>query len=172
VLRDHRFLGLLALLTFDVNMLRSLGLAGALVVAASVLAAITLTPALLAVLGSYVEAGSLGFLRPRDSARHRPGNGFWARLAQFVMAHPRLILAPILLVLIGLGLPFLRVELGGPDASILPASVQSRNGFDVLRRDWGDGEISPIVLALQTNDGDAPMRRCADAPTRRCADAP
>src|SRR5438067_7374307 len=53
-------IGLLALLTFDITALRSMGLAGALVVALSVLAALTLLPAVLSVLGQRLDAHAIG----------------------------------------------------------------------------------------------------------------
>ena len=85
-------------------------------------------------------------------------NGFWTRLARFVMARPVYVLVPLLVLLIGLGLPFLRVEFGAPDASILPTDVQSRRGFDLLRTHWGDGELSPVLLVFQTTDGSSPLQ--------------
>ena len=69
------------------------------------------------------------------------------------------MLVPLLAILIGLGLPFLRVEFGAPDASILPADVQSRRGFDQLQAHWGAGELSPVLLVLQTVDGTSPVTR-------------
>jgi RND superfamily putative drug exporter len=74
------------------------------------------------------------------------------------MARPLAVLIPLLLVLIGLGLPFLRVEFGAPDASILPTDVQSRRGFDLLQAHWGAGELSPVLLVFQTTDGSSPIR--------------
>src|SRR5439155_14914684 len=56
-------IGLLALLTFDITALRSMGVAGATVVAISVLAALMLLPALLGVLGTRVDALAIGPLR-------------------------------------------------------------------------------------------------------------
>jgi putative drug exporter of the RND superfamily len=149
-------IGLLALLTFDITALRSMGIAGALVVGLSLLAALTLLPALLGVLGSRVDALAIGPLA-RAAARAGTGHGFWSRLAEQVMARPIAFLVPLLVVLIGLGLPFLRVEFGAPDASILPTDVQSRRGFDTLRTRWGDGELAPLVLAFQSVDGSAPL---------------
>jgi RND superfamily putative drug exporter len=150
-------IGLLALLTFDITALRGMGVAGALVVAISVLAALTLLPALLGILGQRVDAFGIG---PLKNAASRPptGNGFWARLAHSVMARPIAVLVPLLILLIGLGLPFLRVEFGAPDASILPTDVQSRRGFDLLQAHWGAGELSPVLLVFQTTDGSSPLR--------------
>jgi RND superfamily putative drug exporter len=74
------------------------------------------------------------------------------------MARPFAVLLPLLLVLIGLGLPFLRVEFGAPDASILPTDVRSRRGFDLLQAHWGAGELSPVLLVFQTTDGSSPLQ--------------
>ena len=152
-------IGLLALLTFDITALRSMGMAGALVVALSVLAALTLLPALLGVLGQpHRRAGDRTAGRV-GRAPHRlraPASGRAWRTP--VMARPVAVLVPLLALLIGLGLPFLRVEFGAPDASILPTDVQSRRGFDLLRAHWGEGELSPILLVFQTDDGSTPAR--------------
>ncbi|HYY87739.1 MAG TPA: MMPL family transporter, partial [Chloroflexota bacterium] len=151
--------GLLALLVFDITALRSMGLAGSLVVAVSVLAALTLLPALLAMLGRRVDALAIGPLAAAAARAGQAGqNGFWARLARLVMARPVVFLVPLLALLIGLGLPFLRVEFGAPDASILPTDVQSRRGFDLLRSHWGEGELSPVLLVFQTSDGSSALR--------------
>jgi RND superfamily putative drug exporter len=163
-------IGLLALLTFDITALRSMGIAGALVVGISILAALTLLPALLGVLGPRIDALMVwplvasafrargGRITRAGVERIRAEDGFWARLARFVMARPVLVLVPLLALLIGLGLPFLRVEFGAPDASILPPDVQSRRGFDLLRTHWGDGELSPLLLVFQTTDGSSPLQ--------------
>jgi RND superfamily putative drug exporter len=55
-------------------------------------------------------------------------------------------------------LPFLRVEFGAPDASILPTDVRSRQGYDLLRAHWGAGELSPVLLVFQTTDGQPPLQ--------------
>src|SRR5205085_4176946 len=92
------------------------------------------------------------------AALNRSSTGFWIRLAHLVMARPVVFLVPLLAVLVGLGLPFLRVDLGAPDASILPRDVQSRRGFDLLQAHWGDGELSPLLVVFQTIDGASPLQ--------------
>jgi RND superfamily putative drug exporter len=151
-------IGLLALLTFDITALRSMGMAGALVVLISVLAALTLLPALLGLLGRHVNALAIGPLAASASQKPSGDHGFWHRLAHGVMARPVLVLVPLLALLVGLGLPFLRVEFGAPDATILPTDVQSRAGYDLLQAHWGAGELSPLLLVFQTTDGSSPLR--------------
>src|SRR5205085_8798137 len=79
-------IGLLALLTFDITALRSMGMAGALVVAVSVLAALTLLPALLGVIGTRIDRLSIGPLaaaarradkRSQSHPEGRIERGFW-----------------------------------------------------------------------------------------------
>lgn len=144
-------IGLLGLVLFPVNMLRSVGLGGVLVVAMAVLAAITLLPAALSILGRRVNA--LPVRLPRLWKRSQPRvvhHGFWYRLSHFVMRYPLRIFLPVLLILISLGLPFLSVRFSSPDAAILPADVPSRQAFDLLSTRFDAQETTPIVLVLQT----------------------
>lgn len=138
-------LGLLGLITFDLMAMRSLGIAGSIVVGLCVLAALTLLPALLAVLGPRVEA--LAVPRPRLGR-----SGFWLVFARWVMRRAWLVFPMVLVTLLVFGWPFLRVDLGAPDASILPTTVQSREGFDLLRERFGAGEVAPILVVFQAPD--------------------
>jgi RND superfamily putative drug exporter len=151
--------GLSALTSFNVIAIRSLGVAGSILVFACVLAAITLLPAVLAILGPNVDRFAvpilvLGRRAKGKSVPEGPAveGRAWATLANWVMAHPLRVLIPVVATLLVLGVPFLRVELGAPDASVLPQDVPSRRGFDLLREKYGEGELSPILITL-TADG-------------------
>jgi putative drug exporter of the RND superfamily len=142
-------LGLLGLILFELMILRSVGIAGAIVVALAVASAMTLLPAILAIVGTRVDALAL-----RRVTVEPGGDGPWARLARRVMRHPVAVLVPTLTLLLVLGVPFLHVRFNAPDATILPPEVPSRTAFDILAREFGEGEFSPIVLAIRTT-GDA-----------------
>jgi RND superfamily putative drug exporter len=147
-------IGLLGLTLFPLNMLRSVGLGGMLTVALSILAAVTLLPALLALTGERINA--LPVQLPSRSRVQRQGSlsaerqGFWHALALAVMRHPIAVLVPVLAFLLLLGVPFLSVRLAAPDASILPSSVKSRAAYDLLTQRFDASTTSPIVLAVQT----------------------
>jgi putative drug exporter of the RND superfamily len=144
-------IGLLGLVLFPVNMLRSVGLGGVLVVVMAVLAALTLLPAALSILGTRIN--TLPVRLPRLWKSRQPlaeHHGFWYRLSHFVMRYPVRIFLPILLILIALGLPFLGVRFSSPDASILPKDVPSRQAYDLLATRFDAQETTPIVLAVQT----------------------
>ena len=142
-------LGLLGLVLFEFMILRSVGIAGAIVVGLAVLAALTLLPALLALFGQHLDRLAIRRVSPRPAAE-----GPWARLARRVMRRPLAVLIPTLAVLLLLGYPFLHVRFNAPDASILPPDVPSRAAFDRLREAFGEGEFAPIVVAIRT-DGPA-----------------
>jgi len=138
-------LGLLGLILFEFMILRSVGIAGAIVVGLAGAAALTLLPAVLMILGTRIDR-----LAIRKVTVAPEPDGPWSRLARRVMRHPVAVLVPTLGLLLVLGSPFLHVRFNAPDATILPASVPSRAAFDRLQREFGEGEFAPLVLAIRT----------------------
>ena len=159
-------IGLIGLIFFRINMLRSVGMGGVLVVLLAVLAALTLLPAALAIIGTRINAFPVRLPRlwrrnRREAANTAAANngigqmqeehhGFWYRLSHIVMRYPVRVFIPVFLVLVSLGLPFLGVRFSAPDASILPPSVPSRAAFDLLAKRFNDRETTPILMAVQT----------------------
>jgi RND superfamily putative drug exporter len=147
--------GLSGLLLFQPAALRSFGIGGILVVAASVLYALTFLPAILGMLGPRVNALSVAglrdrvrrlFGRPVGAAASAARESRWERMAHAVMARPFVVLIPTLAFLLVAGTPFLRLSQGIPDASILPPGIESREASVALSRDFRAGETSPIIV--------------------------
>jgi RND superfamily putative drug exporter len=138
-------LGLLGLVLFEFMILRSVGIAGAVVVGLAVAAALTLLPALLTLIGPRIDR-----LRVRRVHVRPASDGAWARVARWVMRRPVAVLVPTLGLLLLLGTPFLHVRFNAPDASILPASVPSRASFDRLVEQFGEGPFAPLSVAVRT----------------------
>lgn len=148
-------IGLCALLTFHINLLVSIGIGGIIVVIVSVLAATTLLPVLLSIVGTHIDALSVrrvvNFLR---GGTVRPqGEGLWGRVAHLVMRHPIAVFLPTLGVLLLLGTPFLHITFSSPDASIMPPSVQSRQVNDILNTEFNASETTPILVVVKTKPG-------------------
>jgi len=144
-------IGLSGLLVFEAPALRSIGLAGSIVVFSSLVFALSFLPAVLGMLGPRVNALSLAALlgrirggRPERLARR----GRWERVAHAVMRHPILVLVPTLILLLAAGAPFLRLAQGVPGAEIYPPGLESRDAYVALQTEFPRGETTPIqVLA-------------------------
>ena len=112
--------------------IRSMGIGGMLIPAVSVLAAITLLPALLAVLGERIN--SVRVLPKRLVDRGHPEDGPWGRWARFVMRRPVPVAAvglAIVAVLVGLG-----TQLNANEAQLknVPGTGDAIVGRDAARR--------------------------------------
>jgi RND superfamily putative drug exporter len=96
--------GLLALIVLPLPLLRGMGIGGMLIPVVSVLASLTLLPALLAVLGTRIN--SVRVMPKRLIDRGHPEDGAWGRWARFVLRRPVAVAAVglvIVAVLAGLG---------------------------------------------------------------------
>lgn len=141
--------GLSGLTIFNIMFLRSVGIAGVIVVAISTLSALTLLPAILKVIGKRVDALPIGPLARRDAQQHVTA-GFWYRLAKRVERRPIVVTIAMMAVLMLLGSPFLRADISSPDATMLPKNLPSRQGYDLLSSEFTGGELTPFVIVLQS----------------------
>ena len=138
---------LASLMLFPETILRSIGYGGVATVLIDMLAALTVLPALLAVLGPKVNS-----LRIRRSVQRPPAaeaNGGWYRLAHSVMRRPLLYAVPIVVLLLALGSPFLKVVWGGVDATVLPSNAAPRLVTESLNRDFPGNPTAPIEALAQ-----------------------
>jgi RND superfamily putative drug exporter len=148
-------IGLAGLTLFPLMFLRSIGIAGVLVVGVSTLAALTLLPAVLSLLGHRIERWPIGPLAKHASAEERV-QGFWSHLASGVMKRPVIVALLATGLMLALGSPFLHANISSPDATILPKDLPSRQGYDLLANEYSGGEISPFVIAIESPTGQMP----------------
>src|SRR4051812_42960709 len=133
-------IGLLAMTLLPVPLVRSMGLGGMLIPLVSVLASLTLLPAMLAVLGERINRVRV---MPRRLIDHgHPEDGAWGRWARFVLRHPVAVAAvglAIVAVFAGLG-----TQLNPTEAQLkrFPGSGTAIAGRQML----ADAHISPGVM--------------------------
>ncbi|MBF6605346.1 MAG: MMPL family transporter [Chloroflexi bacterium] len=146
--------GLSGLLLFTAPALRSIGLAGMLVVLSTLAFALTFLPAVLGMLGPRVNALSVSGLLVRLGRTPNPGGGRrWEQVATAVMRRPVAVLIPVLALLFVLGSPFFHLTQGVPDAAVYPAGLESRDAYVALERNFPKGETTPIeIVATVTGD--------------------
>jgi putative drug exporter of the RND superfamily len=140
-------IGLSGLLFFPFMFIRSIGVAGVLVVFVSVSAALTLLPAVLGVLGHKVNA--LAVRRNRGAV----GAGFWGRSAEAVMQHPVLVILIVGAILCALLYPVTHMKIGIPEASVLPSEYESRAGDDILKQEFDYASLSPMQIVATVREG-------------------
>jgi RND superfamily putative drug exporter len=90
--------GLLSMIILPLPFIRSIGIGGMLIPAVSVVAAITLAPALMATLGTRIN--SIRVLPKRFVDKGHPEDGLWGRWAAFVIRRP-VAVAAVGLVIVG-----------------------------------------------------------------------
>ena len=131
----------------------AMGLATAVVVAVAVLAAVTLLPALLGVVGRRIDRLRLpAFRRRRQGAG--PARSTWTRWGRTIDQRPWAYALGAVLVLLTLATPLLALRLGTPDDGTLPTSATQRRAYDLLARGFSPGFNGPLLLAVELPPGD------------------
>jgi RND superfamily putative drug exporter len=136
-----------ALLVFPLYFLRSFAYAGVGVVVIAMLGALVTLPAILALLGTKVNAAPL-----RRSRSVRPASGrslFWESVARRVMRRPVLFALPVVALLLVAGVPFLHASFGVPDDRVLPTTLSSRQVGDALRANFGGGTTTALSSVVE-----------------------
>ncbi|WP_419998037.1 MMPL family transporter [Streptomyces boninensis] len=143
-------IALLGMLVLRLSFLNGVAIAASLTVMLTVLAAVTLLPALLGVIGMK----ALSRRERRALTEHGPRptlpNGLAARWAGFVERHPRLLggLAAAFMAL--LALPIFALHLGTSDQGNHPSSATTRQAYDRLAEGFGPGFNGPLTLVAET----------------------
>ncbi len=142
--------GLLSLVVLPLPFIRSMGIGGMLIPAVSVLAAITLLPALLAVLGTRIN--SVRLLPKRFLDHGHPEDGRWGRWARFVLRRPvpiALVGLAIVAVLVGVGT---RLNAGEAQLKNFPGSGTAITGRDQLAAAGiSPGVMKPFDILVEHN---------------------
>lgn len=144
-----------ALLVFPHPFLRSIGwscMATALIAAAG---ALIVVPSLLAWLGPRVEKGRI--LRRKQHPGAAAESGFWHRTVTFVMRHPLVVSAAVLIGVLLVGSPALGMHLRLPDEQMLPKSAQSAQVAQTMRAQFNTRELETIQV-VATGIGDPRSR--------------
>jgi RND superfamily putative drug exporter len=139
-----------SLLIFPQNFLRSLGYGGIAAVLIAGVAALTVLPAILLLLGRRIDAGRMPWRRGR-AVGIDGDHGAWARLAHGVMRRPAVVMVAIVVGLLAVATPLLGVKWGSVDYRVLPPSQAAHQAAVTLNEDFG-GERSTANVLVPTTD--------------------
>jgi RND superfamily putative drug exporter len=140
------------------TILRSLALGAILVGIVSVLAALTLLPAVLSLLGDRVNALRVPVIGRRAISSAGSESRFWSVLVRGVMRRPLVSLAVAVSLLLAAAAPVLSIDTGQAGLSTLPDRFASKQGFDALNRDFPGAGVDPAQIVVHGNVSSAPVR--------------
>jgi putative drug exporter of the RND superfamily len=144
-------IAILGLNVAGVPMLSMMGYASAVMVAVTMLAAITLLPAMLGIVKHRVNSLRVPFVRTRAAYSPDLRSARWTRR---VVARPARYGAVATVVLGILAIPAFSMHLGFADAGNDPQSMTSRRAYDLIASAYGPGTNGTLQVVLQTQDGE------------------
>ena len=142
-------IALLGMLAIGLSFISGLGIGAAAVVAVTVIAAITLLPAMLGFVGNNIDRSGSRGSTPTTARARRSGTGG----AGFVQRHAGRSRIAGLAVVLALALPVLSLRLGFVDAGNDPAGTQTRQAYDLVAKGFGPGSNGPFLIAIQLPAG-------------------
>ena len=161
-------IALLSLLLARIPIVTQLGYVSAVAVGVAVLAAISLLPAALSLVGKRIDSlrvpglhGGRGTASAPSAAATPDGapppapprERGWARWARGVAARPwPALIAGLLLVLV-LAAPLRQLDLGQSDTGQLPTDTTARQAYDLLSEGFGPGFNGPLLVAVSVGGG-------------------
>jgi len=144
-------IAMLGMFALGISFLYGVAIAASLAVAFTVIASLTLLPALLGFFGLRV-------LRRRERRALREGelrtsdeSAGWARWSAWMQRRPATVAAIAAIVMLLLAIPFLSMRLGSSDAGSDPASSTTRQAYDLLAKGFGPGYNGPLQLVAQVS---------------------
>jgi RND superfamily putative drug exporter len=158
-------IALLGMFALGVSFLYGVATAASIVVAFTVVSALTFLPAMLGFFNRRVltrkqrRALEAGELTTSDESP------LWGRWAQRLHRHPVVLAAAALIVMLLLATPFLSMRLGSSDAGSDPSSTTTRKAYDLLAQGFGPGFNGPLQLVAEakTPEQKAAFKRVVDA---------
>src|SRR5215211_6075926 len=140
-------LAMLGLLLVPTTIFRSLAAGAILVGIVSVIAALTLLPAVLALLGDRVNALRIPFFGRAAEQAGREGR-FWGATVHQVMRRPVASLVLAAGLLLALAVPVLALDTGTSGAATLPDRFESKQGYLLLREEFPKESTEPVEIAV------------------------
>ena len=125
----------------------SLAIGSILVVITSVIAALTLLPAIIKLLGDRINKFSLRAVVKRQDAELE--SGFWDKIATVVMGKPIISLLLSVGILVALAIPYFGIQTGLAGVTTLPDHFRSNEGFEVLEAEFSGGLMAPIIIVIE-----------------------
>lgn len=127
---------LLGMLLIDISFVRGLGVACAGIVLVTLIASVTIMPALLGFVGYNIDKFKIPGLGGKSQDSRET---IWFRWSRVLQRRPWPALVIGLILILGLAAPIAAMRLGTADDGTLPTSTSSRRAYDLKIEGFGDG---------------------------------
>jgi RND superfamily putative drug exporter len=144
-------IALMGLIAMRLPLNTGVAVGASLAVLMTMLAAITLLPAVLGFVGRRIDRLSI----PGWRREQRAGASVWYRWSRIVQRYPWPAAIGGLAVLLLLAVPVFTLRLGFGDAGNRPTSDTTRRAYDLLSAGFGPGFNGPLLIAAETPGGEA-----------------
>src|SRR4051794_16986724 len=134
-------IAMLGMMLLGISFLYGPAIGAALAVLATMIASLTLMPAILSKIG--------GRIKPYGSGDADRETGFAAAWSRFVSRRPWPVAVLALAILLALAAPALHMRLSTSDASTYKKDDTSRVAYDLLKQGFGAGFNAPLLLAVE-----------------------
>jgi RND superfamily putative drug exporter len=159
-------ISVLGLLLMRGSSTRGVAIAISVGVLMTMLASVTLLPAVLGFVGRNIDKLGLPHRKRDDESGHA---SIWYRWSRVLQRRPWPAFLGGLVVLLVLAAPVFSMRLGFADAGNRPTSDTTRQAYDLLSKGFGPGFNGPLILATETPTGPAAKPALADLSKRVAA---
>ena len=139
-------ISLLGLLLMGFKFVQGIAVGAAAAVFVTMLASITLIPAMLGFVGRNIDRLHIPRLRRTENVSRQ---GFWYRWSRLIQRRPVATGLVGLVSLVALTLPLFSMRLGAADAGNDPTHLSTRRAYDLLSEGFGPGFNGPLLLAAR-----------------------
>ena len=139
-------IAMMGMFLMGLSFVNGLAIGAASAVLITMVASVTLLPAMLGFVGRNVDKFHVPALH-RSAGTAQTRNGFWYRWSRSIQRRPWPFALGALALLLVLAFPATHLRLGIPDAGNDPKGTTTRKAYDLLATGFGPGSNGPLVVA-------------------------
>jgi RND superfamily putative drug exporter len=148
-------IALLGLMVLNLDTFRGVAVGTAIGVLTTMVASVTLLPAILGFVGHNID--KLGLPHRKRAEGAAPKKTIWYRWSRVVQRRPWPAFLIALVVLVVLAIPVFSLRLGVNDAGNRPSADTTRQAYDLLSEGFGPGFNGPVLMVAETPRGAADL---------------